>query len=82
MLYATNRRFFITEQGQIGLAPKEARRGDTICVLFGCSVPVVLREKQDIFTFVGECYVDGLMHGEAVDLADQGKLEKKEWVIF
>ena len=31
----------------LGLAPGKARQGDLICILYGCSVPVVLRKKSD-----------------------------------
>jgi len=42
-----NRRFFITERKHLlGLAPRHAQKGDIICILFGCSVPVVLRERS------------------------------------
>ncbi|KAL5317114.1 hypothetical protein ACEPPN_014208 [Leptodophora sp. 'Broadleaf-Isolate-01'] len=52
-----------------GLAPPEAREGDCICILFGCSVPVVLRAvTPDRHSFVGECYVHGMMDGEALPL--------------
>ncbi|KAH8805402.1 heterokaryon incompatibility protein-domain-containing protein [Xylogone sp. PMI_703] len=54
-----------------GLAPSGAREGDIICILFGCSVPVVLRSQGHHFEVIGECYVHGMMDGEA--LAD------KEW---
>ncbi|KAF1951752.1 HET-domain-containing protein [Byssothecium circinans] len=60
------RRFFISERGRMGLCPREARHGDKIVVLYGGSVPVVLREvREDAWLFVGECYVDGMMFGEA-----------------
>ena len=31
----------------LGLALGKARRGDLICILYGCSVPVVLRKRSD-----------------------------------
>lgn len=37
------RRFFITNNGDIGLAPDVAAVGDSVFVLEGCSVPFVLR---------------------------------------
>ncbi|RFU27148.1 hypothetical protein B7463_g9190, partial [Scytalidium lignicola] len=49
-----------------GLAPAGTRKGDLVCILFGCSVPVVLRSRDDHFEVVGECYVHGMMDGEAV----------------
>ncbi|KAK9773324.1 putative Heterokaryon incompatibility domain-containing protein [Seiridium cardinale] len=53
-----------------GLMPAGTREADLICVLFGGSVPVVLRPQekngQEQFTMVGECFVYGMMEGEAV----------------
>ena len=36
----------ITSQGYIGAMPQEVQPGDLVCVLFGCSVPVVLRKRE------------------------------------
>lgn len=93
----------------LGLAPDNAKCGDLICILYGCSVPVLLRKKlkrkssnlSDIsedaqtthqaangtipqgrldhstyplvfdtnegfqYEFIGECYIHGMMAGEA-----------------
>lgn len=73
---ASPRRLLVTSQGYVGIAPKQAQKGDLICVLFGCSVPVVLRPCQTpsapdaapIYEVVGECYVDGFMEGEMLDM--------------
>lgn len=53
-----------------GLGPRETRAGDFICILHGCSVPVVLRRTDglDEWRLVGECFVYGLMDGEAMDI--------------
>lgn len=53
----------------VGLGPNKARENDLICILFGCSVPVVLREIRGTneYKFIGECYVDGMMDGEAIE---------------
>jgi hypothetical protein len=38
--------------------------GDVICVLFGCDMPVVLREiDENSYTFIGGCYMHGIMEG-------------------
>jgi hypothetical protein len=39
----------------LGLALGKARRGDLICILYGCSVPVVLRKRSDhrVISFSG-----------------------------
>jgi hypothetical protein len=50
------RRLIITEKDYVGLAPAETREGDKICVLLGCSVPVVLRKERDGYIFIGQWY--------------------------
>ncbi|KAF7514022.1 hypothetical protein GJ744_006636 [Endocarpon pusillum] len=56
-----------TSHMYFGLAPGEAEKGDIVCVLFGCSVPVVLRDSGNGYhEFIGECYIHGIMDGEIV----------------
>jgi hypothetical protein len=53
-----------------GLAPTSAQEGDLICILFGCSVPVILRRvgppDDHFYYLIGEAYVHGIMDGEAL----------------
>ncbi|KAF2030897.1 HET-domain-containing protein [Setomelanomma holmii] len=57
----------------VGLGPPKTRRGDLIVVIYGCSVPVILRPMQrdanDIqgYEFIGEAYIYGKMDGEAIE---------------
>ena len=68
------RRLMTTQTGYIGLAPIASRRLDKVCILFGCSTPVILRPLGDgHFKFIGECYVHGLMEGEAMAMAGDGR---------
>ncbi|KAL8787596.1 MAG: hypothetical protein Q9213_002158 [Squamulea squamosa] len=62
------RALIITDNGRsIGLAPRACRENDCIAVLLGCQSPLVLRETgAGNYLVVGECYVDGLMTGEAL----------------
>ncbi|KAI2623257.1 HET-domain-containing protein [Hypoxylon sp. NC1633] len=39
-----NRKMMRTENGSFGLAPELTQRDDLICILYGCSVPVLLRK--------------------------------------
>lgn len=53
----------------MGLVPYGTRRGDIICVVLGCRVPIVLRRAladETQWEVVGACYVEGLMNGEAI----------------
>jgi hypothetical protein len=34
-------------EGTLGLAPKNVKKGDVVCILYGCSVPVLLRKYVD-----------------------------------
>lgn len=66
-------RLVVTDRGFLGMAPRAARRGDIVVVLFGCSVPVVLRSREgnENYTVVGECFVPGLMYGEALERGEE-----------
>lgn len=72
-----NRKFLVSRsKALIGLAPMTAQPGDVICILHGCSVPVVLRSQTldgvASWTFIGECYVHGMMDGEAMEMGHLG----------
>ena len=40
-----DRRLIKTFNGRLGLAPAKVQRGDLVCILYGCSVPVIMRRK-------------------------------------
>jgi hypothetical protein len=71
---AWNRRLFRAKKlARLGLAPLHAAEDDIISVLYGCSVPVILRNLRNNkgketggYELIGECYLDGMMDGEAV----------------
>ena len=85
------RRLIITQHEALGLAPEESKKRDLICILYGCSVPVALRRMVDpssnkeYYIFIGECYVHGIMDGEAFELArsrsDDGEIERKDFEL-
>lgn len=67
------RRFLITVDGYMGLAPGEARVGDRVAIVYGCSTPLLIRKVNQAeanWRFVGDCYIYGLMDGEAVMMDD------------
>jgi hypothetical protein len=81
-----NRKFLLSKSeingGHLfGLAPADTKVGDLICILYGCSVPVILREYKTqgdhYFEVIGESFVYGMMDGEArVGLSDE-EVERK-----
>lgn len=70
-----HRRFFITGNGYYGLGPHNMQPQDKLAVLFGAHVPFILRPFGNRWKLVGECYVNGIMHGEAIDMWRKGSLE-------
>ncbi|KAI1733764.1 heterokaryon incompatibility protein-domain-containing protein [Xylaria scruposa] len=69
--------FFTSTGGYYGLCPWTAQKGDMVVLLYGGNVPYLLRpankgmnmkessvDTVDMFELVGECYVQGIMHGE------------------
>ncbi|KAK5675694.1 hypothetical protein LTS10_011794 [Elasticomyces elasticus] len=83
---SSGRRFVTTISGKFGWAPEptgskdpatnpdswEARPGDAFVLVFGCSVPLVIREFGQDWKILGEGYLDGVMDGEVMGLIDQG----------
>jgi len=69
-----------------GLAPYQAQAKDLICILVGCTVPVVLRPHElsdpdeTYYELIGEAFVYGKMDGEALAGLDRDKLDEKlQW---
>lgn len=84
------RRFFVTEGGYIGNGPPRVRPGDEIYVLPGGKMPFVLRrgtmgeigssldsDFQSHHKLVGDCYVHGIMDGEAMT-----DFEKRSCIVY
>jgi hypothetical protein len=80
-LACMRRKLFATKEGYLGLGPVDAQVGDVVCVLFGCSVPVILRntgsESESRWVFVGESFVTGVMDGELVEDMRQERVQKE-----
>ncbi|KAI1354707.1 HET-domain-containing protein [Xylaria sp. FL0043] len=69
-----NRAFARSWKGYFVLGPGIMNVGDIVCVLFGGKMPFCLRPCGSHYLLVGECYVHGLMEGEAMQLAEQRQL--------
>ncbi|GAW14513.1 hypothetical protein ANO14919_039160 [Xylariales sp. No.14919] len=62
----------------LGLVPEKVENTDSIFIVLGCSVPLVLRKYQpeednqpqqdgvEKYTVIGECYLDAMMDGRAL----------------
>ena len=65
---SSNRCFFVTETGYLGLGPHFLRNGDMVAILYGLKWPAILRPvgMDGQYHFLGLAYVHGIMHGEAL----------------
>ena len=64
---------FRKKRGYMGLVPHRARVGHLICILQGLQVPCLVSSRSYssehecyMYSFVGECYMHGIMDGEAL----------------
>jgi hypothetical protein len=92
-----NRSLIRTRGGKFGLVRKNVEKDDLVCILYGCSVPVILREhvkdgqgeamegqagihalpgaEETFYELLGDCYVHGMMDGEAVDFQEKNCIQ-------
>jgi hypothetical protein len=73
------RALFITSNGYIGLGPEDLKQGDAVAIFHGAKTPFVVREaaKDNQWSLIGDCYVHGIMSGEALE----GQKEKNQAFI-
>lgn len=78
-----HRSLIAVEEHSIGVSSGDVQPGDVVAVILGCSVPVVLRKVLDVeeYVFIGECYMDGCMRGEAMEILDNGGFKLHEFVL-
>lgn len=71
-LVLNRRELFGMGNGLLGVGPNSLREGDKVCVFYDARQPFALRELEDgSFRLLGECYVHGIMHGEALRDGEQ-----------
>ncbi|KAI1146498.1 heterokaryon incompatibility protein-domain-containing protein [Nemania diffusa] len=77
-LYCRKRKLFHTAQGYMGLGPQLIRFNDKVCLLHGAAVPFIIRptRKRGSYEVVGECYVHGIMDGEAYHAMDFSRVHR------
>ena len=75
------RRIFISDSRLLGLGPESIVEGDTIAVLLGCQLPIILRPGSDQYTYLGEAFVDGYMYGGTITKLTDGYHELKDFEI-
>lgn len=68
-------RLFSTREHRLGIGASSVKEGDEVWLLQGGLIPFILRWKsaQEAYVLIGEAYVHGIMHGEALDDAYPGQ---------
>ena len=67
--------FFTTSTGYVARGEHHVKRGDLLCILFGCGLPAVLRPHDDgSYELITSAWVHGIMKGEFVN---DGKVERQ-----
>lgn len=63
-----DRNIATTSRGHLALVPELTKVGDTVFLIQGNDMPYILREAANgEWKFIGECYVHGIMYGEALE---------------
>ena len=71
----------------LGLAPQATQHQDIVAILYGLSVPVVLRrihgtrDGDNVFILVGECFIYGMMDGEALKFKEVHGIQDQTFVL-
>lgn len=74
------KRAFRTSNAWLGLGPMAMRTGDVVAVFHGGVSPYVLRpikDRQDHYHLVGECYVDNLTDEGAYNMTGENGVEER-----
>jgi hypothetical protein len=71
----------VTKKGYIGQGTNRCKVGDLVCVLLGCNLPVILRPVEDHYEFMGEAYLHDIMHGEAIQAMEEGKVQLESFEL-
>lgn len=84
-MFIRERRLCFTENSRVGWVSYDVREGDEVAFIYGSRVPFILRSPdadhdldnnapEDPLNperlIVGDCYVQGLMHGEPIKMQD------------
>jgi hypothetical protein len=81
LMRLSGRCIFITADKMVGLGPANLQRGDTITIMFGSGLPLILRQSNQQYRFVGPAYVHGAMHGEFVNGTEADLMQVQEFTL-
>ena len=65
------RRVFRTQLGVMGFGRNGMEEGDVVAVIPECSWPCILRQQDEHYVMVGNCYMENIMRGEVMTTKDE-----------
>lgn len=89
-----NRQLIVSDTGHVGLGPEGVNKGDLICILFGGKLPLILRSAEKdpekhaeygdrlLYKIVGDSYIHGLVHGEAMEYLKDGRASEMDFLLI
>ncbi|KAL9631354.1 MAG: hypothetical protein Q9204_004267 [Flavoplaca sp. TL-2023a] len=73
---------FWTDTQLLGTTQASPMYGDIVCVLLGCSVPLILRpQEDDVYLLVGEAGIAALMFGGVMKDVEEGRKTVRDFHI-
>ncbi|KAM5346284.1 hypothetical protein ACJ41O_009289 [Fusarium nematophilum] len=89
---ASGRTFVTTSGGRFGWVPEGigggveldtgVKHGDLFCIVFGCSVPLVIRRVGRHYRVLGEGYLQGFMDGNISKVLETGEVAIEELTFY
>ena len=74
MVCVATRKLVRTKKGYIGLASDAVRVNDSVVLCEGGKLPLVVREDGQVQRLVSDCYIHGIVHGEAFEEGKCGRM--------
>ncbi|KAK6193022.1 SUMO protein smt3 [Pestalotiopsis sp. IQ-011] len=75
-------RIFWTDNDYIGLIPTLVEPGDRLCVVNGCTFPIVSRKVDRGWVHIGACYVYDISGLQPIDVIKRDELEVQTFDIY
>ncbi|KAH6853222.1 heterokaryon incompatibility protein-domain-containing protein [Chaetomium sp. MPI-CAGE-AT-0009] len=69
-IFAFTKSLFHTEDGRLGAGPPGTEAGDLVYLIYGCSVPVLVREVEGKVRHVGVSYIPGLSGAQSFQVLE------------
>lgn len=73
----------LTDEGHVGKTSyiQKLNSGDLVCVMLGSDVPMAHRQVDNHYEYVANIYLDGIMHGEAIQALENGQVQPQDFEL-